>query len=1261
MELSLLDIPFEPERPPAAAIPDALRQTELALVTMKASDRFEDLVVLCLQDLDPTLRPTGGSGDRQRDAVAGALFLAGETVLTISLERTWSSKIRRDLAGLASNPPAPKRVIAVTNRRTSPRTRKKLEDDALSDYGTVLQVLDQRFLALRLLRHELLAIREELLGLPPPAMPVALEAEAFSANLPGTRSRVDALYGRDADLSALLDTLKAPGTTALEGAGGIGKTRLAVEAAKRVKARALFIDDRSALSRRELPIELSGFDHLVLVVDNAHRRKDLRELVGLLHQRSGPTNLLLIARPGFRGHLLDAVEGSVLGPLAMDAILELNPLAPAAIGDIVRNAKPELKYRGSIDRAIEIAEGNPLLALFAHGVAVEGGALDQLGQAGVLGEHARSLIASLIERVDEATEHEVSELLAVIAALTYVDLDETAVVGAVVDLLGMKEIRLRRLLHDFADAGIVAQRQQRFAVTPDILSGHILWSSLFAENPRVALRYDDLWAALAPLSIDRLCTALGGLPSQSVGNDHPAGRFIAAELLHRAEAGEQVLALTRAVAPALPWLAAEIVDVALTHLPAEPRARARALVAAAEALARTPSFDQGWPRQLAVAAAAFASAGSDETEEAARKRVSDDLTTVYSRVPIDVGPDEGRILAVVQHEMADTTKSFWRRHRNEPGAAEAVGIAARQLLSVTFDSHYASVEDDRLFHLRGMALPASRWTREALFAGSRLFAETLPRLPLKIQIEQAHKLNNLAQAAGGFHDRFGAHPSDDMAELAREAQTDLVARLRHLSDLPVVVRAALEDELHTVWPDDQELREFHDLLSVTGGRRGREAWDNTAASQRVEDLARRVVEARDATAILARWAAWLGQAQESGYGGWSTHIVASALRAAAIIDPVQMADLLDHLLQEGGPLTAHVVDALAVTFRKADASDQRARRLVASEVEEVRATAARAVGASPLALRLELLTHLIGDPSFRVRSATQAALIYDGALTQTELDLALRACLPRDLDGLTHVLWQVAHKVPPTTAVVGTDQLAMIRNLVLNVAGEDRLDGHALKTVFEFTGALDPRLPIDFARTRIEQQLADDRPRDLSAIMRVDALPRDVRSVVRAAATEDDLIWILDRIEDSDPGNLAHGALRDLLEWLDDGPIVTARVGVWFASGDDRLNYEARRVLNHRLAPDAYRNRARALLTGDVLAELEDAIIEARQPQAWSGTRHRFWRSHRDEFATWVDDEDEALGDVGRAGVAYYQRLLDDEADADPGDDLTENDAEEDA
>jgi hypothetical protein len=1228
---------------------------------MKDPNRFEDLVVLCLQDLDRTLRPTGGSGDRQRDAVTGGLFLDAETVLTISLDGKWSSKARRDLAGLMANAAAPRRVIVVSNRRTSPKTRNKLSDEAPMQYGVEIQVLDQRFLALRLLRQDLLHVREELLGLPLPAHPVALEAAAYGEKLVSTASRVDALYGRTSEIAVLLGALESSGTVALEGAGGVGKTRLALEAGQRIDARTLFIDDRSQLVRDELPVELAGADHLVLVVDNAHRRGDLREIVGLLARRTGPTNLVLIARPGFREHLIDAVDGSILGPLAAAGVIELGPLPPAVIGDIVRNAQPELVYAGAIDRAIGIAQGNPLFALLAHKVAVEGGGLDKLGQAEVLAKHAQSLIKSLLDSADGATEHEVVELLAIIAGLTYLDLGEPVLQSTAARLLDVTEVRLRRLLHDFADAGIVTQSDQRFAITPDILSGHILWSSFFADDPSVALRFEALWGSVVPSHIDRLCAGLGGLPPESVAPDHRLGRFIAQQLLDRARTGEQVLELVRAIAPAIPWLAANIIDSALQHLPVDPKSRTRALVAAAEALERSPSFVEGWPRQMSVAAAAFTEplADTGDSDQAARDRITDGLTKVYTRIPIDRGPGEGKVLASVQREMATATKKFWRRHRHEPGTAQAVAIAARQLLTVTFSTSYTTAENEMTVQLHGYALPATPFTRETLFAGTELFAETIPLVCLRLQMKQAQKLDNLTRAGRELDGPFGARPSTEMAAMAREAQADLVSRLARLNGLPIVPRAALEDQLGTIWPEDEELREFHDLLSVAGGRRRRDAFDEPAASDRVEDMARRIVEAYEPAAVLNRWARWLHEAQASGDRHWSTHIMASAIRMAAISDPTTMSDVLDEQLRNPSPLTQHLVGALAMTLTQTDEAEQRARRHIHSSHEEVRAAAARAVGASDLHARVAILGELVNDSSWAVRSAVQSGLTHHAGFTQTELDLALQACLPNDTAGLTHIMWRLRHEDSALTAGFGVDQAAIAHRIVLNVAADDRLDGHELQAIFELIDDLAPRLPIEFVKARIEHQVVIERPQDLRTYMRIDALPEEIRNTVSAAATGDDLSWVLDQVESIDSSSPAHGTIRDLLEWLDDGPVVTQRIAGWFTSESEHLRYEAHRVLDHRLSARSYRERARALLAAGVPAEVEDEIIDARQPRFWSGTRHRYWRALRDEFATWMDDPDALVADLGKAGAARYQALLDSEPGSDPGDAISDLDEED--
>lgn len=71
-DLDLYDSSLEPARPPVAAIPSELEATEHALMTDAA--RLEDLALICLQDLDPSLRPTSGPGDRQRRRCRRTLF-----------------------------------------------------------------------------------------------------------------------------------------------------------------------------------------------------------------------------------------------------------------------------------------------------------------------------------------------------------------------------------------------------------------------------------------------------------------------------------------------------------------------------------------------------------------------------------------------------------------------------------------------------------------------------------------------------------------------------------------------------------------------------------------------------------------------------------------------------------------------------------------------------------------------------------------------------------------------------------------------------------------------------------------------------------------------------------------------------------------------------------------------------------------------------------------------------------------------------------
>ena len=202
----------------------------------------------------------------------------------------------------------------------------------------------------------------------------------------------------------------------------------------------------------------------------------------------------------------------------------------------------------------------------------------------------------------------------------------------------------------------------------------------------------------------------------------------------------------------------------------------------------------------------------------------------------------------------------------------------------------------------------------------------------------------------------------EIAAQAREAEADLVGRLRERAGrLPIVTRAALEDQFSEIWPDDAELHDFHLLFSSRAGRRRRDAWEIEGREARADALSAGLLASDDPAAIIDRWSDWLvevGQAGSRDLGGW---VLSRALELAAKSDSARIHPILDNLLAEPGPMVGHLAPALAATYVESPESKARAERALGSEHELVRVVAVRAVGWSSLPDRGELVGTMVTD------------------------------------------------------------------------------------------------------------------------------------------------------------------------------------------------------------------------------------------------------------------------------------------------------------
>jgi len=1057
-----------------------------------------------------------------------------------------------------------------------------------------------------------------------PQLQVAVDAAQFARRQPNIGAP-DVLIGRSEQLDELVGLLAAHQTVEVVGVGGVGKTRLLLDAHTRIGAgRTLFLDDRARLDSDLLGSELAGTDELTLVVDNAHRREDLRQVVGLLSARTGATRLVLIARPGYDERLRQATEGSAFGVAGATCRMSVERLSGKEIGALVRAAEPKLAWEGAVEQIVAVAAGNPLIALLAHRVASSRGGLHGLAFNDLLGEYARSAVATAVAARPDVKEDDLRDVLAVVAALGPIGPADEDLVAS---LLEVPARTVRHRIADLADAGLLAHSGEQLAISPDLLAAHVLQQAHLAGARGSAVRYAEIWEAADEDRRDGMCSALGALHGFDVSGGAGVSAVVGDALAELAAANAvRVLTRAQSLAPGLPDVALGAVDIAVGALPNEKQARERALLVAMEVLSRVSDVSAGWPRQLAVAQAFFARSGTN----GATKKIHDALTTVYKRLPRNTSVYDGHVLAHVQDVLADATSAYWTAHRGEPGCTRTVAIAASQLLTVVSERSYTSAEDDMTIKLIGGFLPAGDRTARLLRAGSRLLYESLPALELDQQQSSVRPIMELRRTARGLGGPFGATPSEELVTLACKVLEELTGDLGELDALPLPTRAALLDALGSnPWTHDDELREFCELLAW------RPAEHMGEYEARAEHHATVLLTAEDPVAELRRWQTWLLLAQHAGMRQAAQMTVGPALVFAAGAEPGRIADALEMVLADGGPLAGHAAGALGELVSRAD-GEEFMRRLASDAPSATRAAVAGGLAATSQPWADVLLQELADSPDEQVRWAVAHTAGWTPGGSVRRLRTGLRACLPANVGNALSLLAGAARRTQEDGLVPLEDEAAStLAALAANAAREPRIEGYKLAELGKLAQL--PRLAVEACLARVRWLIANP-VKDFEEMMGRDGLPDELSDATRRGAEDRDRVELIEFIENPALDGEARANAVKLLTWIDDHDVVTDRLGRWLASDDEQVRYSAFEMLRQTRAPEQFKARARSLLATDPPLDLAQILIEARQPAWMMGSEKVALGRIADEFETWIDDDDPRIANTGRIAAARFRQ-----------------------
>ena len=292
-----------------------------------------------------------------------------------------------------------------------------------------------------------------------------------------------ALAGRDDELQSLVDFAAGDALVAIvSGRGGLGKSRLVLEAGRRLEAEGLHVRVAdSDQSVRPEHIEVLP-DPVLLVVDDAHRRDDITTLARFAQDarsRGRTVHLLLTTRP----YGLEALRSSLInGGADPSEITALPPLADLSADDMRVIARATLGSKlardGHLVQRLVGAAGDSPLVLSLGATLVRRGQIDPSR----LRDHNDFRHTILARFQDEAVgavagtaaPGEALETLRVTAAAGPLNTESDATVEAAATVAGLGTVAFRRTIGALEAAGVLVRRGRQVRVSPDVLADHIL-------------------------------------------------------------------------------------------------------------------------------------------------------------------------------------------------------------------------------------------------------------------------------------------------------------------------------------------------------------------------------------------------------------------------------------------------------------------------------------------------------------------------------------------------------------------------------------------------------------------------------------------------------------------------------------------------------------------------------------------------------------------------------------------------------------------
>lgn len=483
------------------------RTKTTGLINLPLSELTPEELEQFIADLAHTLYPDAnvsqfGERGHKQDGIDIEVVENGKMVATFQCKRHRQfgpAKVKDAVEAVTVDSPC--NYIVIT-RPASPDARKEIAKHTewiLWDPADVSRALRYDILpdrAMRLVDTYFRGLREAFLGIPEPG-PWLIESEYLSQTTPGGIFTHNLeMVGREDVLQNISDFIDKSDDwiAAISGRGGLGKTRLLHEvvssmADSKTEIRVLNTNKEVKPEHFELlPADLP----LLVIIDDAHDRSDVAELIAGIKRRSPQAKVLLSLRPYGMPQLTYDLRRIQVDSTEI-AIWKIDDLKHDEAVRIVEQILGRAYDSNTIRRLAHISTDCPLIAVVGAGL-IKQGSLDPIALERDEGIRTRILTAFrdalVADPVDSKTEirRKVLDAVSILQPVHLQDKDGEFK-GALERLTGISMDDILPHINKLEDAGVLLRRGQSLRIVPDLLGDAVLIDACYDSRSGTTKQY----------------------------------------------------------------------------------------------------------------------------------------------------------------------------------------------------------------------------------------------------------------------------------------------------------------------------------------------------------------------------------------------------------------------------------------------------------------------------------------------------------------------------------------------------------------------------------------------------------------------------------------------------------------------------------------------------------------------------------------------------------------------------------------------------